>query len=249
MILIIPSIEIKNGRCAIDIEGTNGFTYSKVPIEIAKLWRKENAKSIHVTDLDGVKQGRPVNFGIITQILKSVDIPIELGGGLRTFQNVKDAFKNGIYRVVIGTMFIENPDEAKRSLDVYGPNKIALAIDVNNYHITVKGGEDGGISPLSAALNAYQLGFQRVIYTDILTDGAARMPNFKAVELLAKNSNLRITVSGGIGGLDHLLKLQELEPFGVDSVIIGRALYENRFPCQQLWRMCEAGNYPYTAKI
>lgn len=249
MILVIPSIEIKSGRCAIDIEGMNGFKYSNIPIEIAKLWRKENAKSLHITDLDGVKEGRPVNFDVIAQIVRSVEIPIELGGGLRTFENVKHALENGIFRVVIGTMFIENPDVAKRSLDVYGPSKVVLAIDANNYRITIKGGEDAGISPLSAALNGYQLGFQRVIYTDVLIDGADERPNFKMIELLAKNSNLRITASGGISSLEDLLKLQELEPFGVDSVIIGRALYENRFPCQQLWRICEAGNYPYTAKI
>jgi phosphoribosylformimino-5-aminoimidazole carboxamide ribotide isomerase len=250
MLLIIPAIEIKGGKCVQMVQGIEDSVYTDDPVDMAKLWRKENAKSLHVTDVDGAIEGRLVNFSLIRRMVKSVDIPVELGGGLRTFKEVKKAFDYGVCRIVIGTMLIENPDEAKSVLDVYGPNAVVLGIDAKNGIVKTKGfKEDSGLTPLSVALNAKQLGFKRVIYTDILLDGMMRGPNFEAIRLLAKKSGLRVTASGGIRGLEDLLRLQEMELLGVDSVVIGRSLYENRFSCQDLWRICEAGNYPYTAKV
>src|SRR5206468_480172 len=109
--------------------------------------------------------------------------------------------------------------------------------------------ENSGLTALSVALNAKQLGFKRIVYTDILRDGTMTGPNFDAIRLLAEKSGMRVTAAGGISGLKDLLRLQELEPLGVDSAVIGRALYENKFSCQGIWRMCEAGEYPYTAKV
>lgn|ERR1043166_1637430 len=250
MLLIIPAIEIKDGKCVQMVQGISSGIYTDDPIEMAKLWRKENSKSLHVTDIDGAVEGRLVNFDIIRRMVKTVDIPIELGGGMRTFDAVQQAFDLGIYRVVIGTMLIENPDEAKRVLNAYGSSKVALSIDAKNGQVRTRGwNENSGLTAISLALNAKQFGFKRVIYRDILLDGMMQGPNFEMIRLLAEKTGLRITASGGIAGLDDLLKLQELEPLGVDSVIVGRALYENKFSCQGLWRMCETGNFPYTAKV
>ena len=249
MLLVIPSIEILNGRCAHSAKSASGELYSDDPIEMAKLWRKENAKSIHVTDLDAVRTGIPVNFDIIKKMVRTVDIPFELGGGLRTFDAVKNVIENGIYRAVIGTMFIENPDEAKKCIDKFNASKVVLAVNAENFQTKFRGGIDTGLTPISAALNAKQLGFRRIIYTDVVAKNGSREINPEAITLIAENTKMRITVSGGVSGLDNLLTLQKLEPIGVDSVIIGRALYENKFSCQQIWRMCEKGNYPYTARI
>ena len=250
MLLIIPAIDIKGGRCVQMVQGVAGFVYPDDPIETAKLWRKENAKSLHVTDVDGAMEGRLVNFEVIEHMVKTVDIPVELGGGLRTFAEVKRAFDAGIYRVLIGTLVIENPDETKHILDTYGPSKVVLGIDAENGIVKTKGWtETSGLTAISVALNAKALGFKRVVYTDIAADGMMRGPNFGAIKQLAETTHMRITASGGISGLDNLLTLQELEPLGVDSVVIGRALYENKFSCQGLWRLCEAGDFPYTAKV
>lgn len=250
MILIIPAIDIKGGKCVQMVQGTAGFVYSDDPIEMAKLWRKENSKSLHVTDIDGAMEGRLVNFEIIEKMVKTVDIPIELGGGFRTMEEVKKAFNIGIYRVVIETMLIETPDEAKRTLDAYGPSKVVVGISAKNGLVQTKGWkESSGLTAISVALNASTLGFKRILYTDITVDGTLSGPNFTAIKQLAEATHMRITASGGISGLEDLLKLQELEPLGVDSAIIGRALYENKFSCQDIWRLCEAGDYPYTAKI
>lgn len=250
MLLIIPAIDIRGGHCVQMVQGIEGYSYSDDPMEMARLWRKENAKSLHVTDVDGARQGRLVNVDCIRKMVSTVDIPIELGGGLRSADAVKQAFDLGVYRVLIGTMLIEKPDEAKRIVDTYGPSKVVLGIDALDGIVATHGWtESSGLTALSVALNAKALGFKRVVYTDIRLDGTLRGVNLRVLRELAEKTGMRLTSAGGISGLDDLLKVQELEKFGVDSVVIGRALYENRFSCQGLWRQCEAGNYPYTAKV
>jgi phosphoribosylformimino-5-aminoimidazole carboxamide ribotide isomerase len=250
MLLIIPAIEIKGGRCVQMVQGVEGFAYSDDPVEMARLWRKENAKSLHVTDVDGAISGRLVNLDVIRRMVAAVDIPIELGGGLRTFEDVQQAFDLGVFRVVISTMFIENPDEAKKVLDAFGRSKVVLGIDASDGIVATHGWvETSGLTALTVALNAKAMGFTRIHYTDIRLDGTLRGVNPKILTQLAEKTGLRITASGGVSGLEDLLKIQELERLGVDSVVIGRALYQNRFSCQGIWRMCEAGEYPYTAKV
>ncbi|HZY10129.1 MAG TPA: HisA/HisF-related TIM barrel protein, partial [Bacteroidota bacterium] len=220
------------------------------PIEMAKLWRKENAKCLHVIDVDGAIEGHPVNFEIIERMVKTVDIPIETSGGLRTFEDIKRVFSIGAYRVIIGTMMIDNPDQAKKALDTFSPNKVVLSIDVQNNFVKMMGRkEETGLMPISLALNAKQMGFKRIVYTWTAIDEPMTETHIKDIKVLAEQTRLRVTVHGGIYGLQDLLKLQEIESVGVDSVIIGNALYQNNFSCQALWRICEAGNFPYTAKI
>jgi len=250
MLLVIPAIEIKGGKCVQMVQGHEGFVYSDDPIEMAKLWRKENAKSLHVTDIDGALEGRMVNFGVIERMVKTVDIPIELGGGLRTFEEVRRALDTGIFRVVVSTMVIDNPDEAQHLIETFGASKVVLGIDAENGIVMTRGWtEASGLSAVSVALNAKALGFKRVVYTDITVDGTMRGANLSAIRDLALKSGMRVTASGGLSGLGDLLQLQEFESAGVDSVIIGRALYANKFACQGLWRICEAGEYPFTARV
>ncbi len=250
MLLIIPAIEIRGGHCVQMVQGIEGFAYSDDPIEMVRLWRKENAKSIHVTDVDGALEGHLVNTEVIKRIVSTVDIPVELGGGLRSIESVKQAFDLGVYRVLVGTMVIEKPDEARHVIETYGPSKIVLGIDALDGIVATHGmAESSGLTALTVALNAKALGFKRIVYTDIRLDGTLRGVNLKVLQELAEKTGMRVTSAGGIAGLDDLLKVQELERYGVDSVVIGRALYENRFSCQGLWRRCEAGNFPYTAKV
>ncbi|MDD1750217.1 MAG: 1-(5-phosphoribosyl)-5-[(5-phosphoribosylamino)methylideneamino] imidazole-4-carboxamide isomerase [Methanothrix sp.] len=250
MLLLIPALDIKDGRCVQMVQGVEGYRYSDDPIEMAKLWRKENAKALHVTDIDGAMQGHVVNAEVIERLVGTVDIPVILGGGLRTFDAVKKAFEIGVYRVLVGTMVIEKPDEAKRVIDTFGASKVVLGIDAMDGIVAMRGwAETSGLTALTVALNARALGFRRVMYTDIRLDGTFRGVNLKVLRELGEKTGMRITASGGISGLDDLLKIQDLEPFGVDSVIVGRALYENKFSCQGLWRRCEAGDYPFTARV
>ena len=250
MLLVIPAIDIMGGKVVQIVRGTEGYVYSDHPVEMARLWRKENAKSLHVTDVDGAREGHLVNFETIERLIRSVDIPVEVSGGFRTLEEVEKAIDLGAYRVVVETMLIEHPEEAKRALDTWGPSKIVAGISALDGVVRMRGWtESTGITAVSLALNVKQLGFKRILYTDINADGTLRGPNFDVIRQLAEATHLRFTASGGIAGLDDLLKLQELEPLGLDSAIIGRALYENRFACQNIWRLCEAGEFPYTAQV
>ena len=250
MLLLIPSIEIKSGRCAQMVSGLDDPTLSGDPIEMAKLWRKENAKSLHVTDIDGLHEGHLMNKEVVRRMIETVDIPIELAGGIISYADVEAAFDLGVYRVVVGAMLFENPDDAKRAVDKYGSSKVVLGLYAEDGIVKLRGGtESSGVTAISAALNAQALGFRRIVYKDIKADATARGPNYEAIRQLADKTGLRVTVSGSVTGLDDLLKLQELEPHGIDSVVVGRALYSNKFACQGLWRLCEAGDFPYTAKV
>jgi phosphoribosylformimino-5-aminoimidazole carboxamide ribotide isomerase len=169
---------------------------------------------------------------------------------MRSFEDVERAFDSGITRVVVSTMLVERPDHLSRTLEKYGSGKIVVGIDAHNGIVQIAGRHmNAGLTAVSAALNAKALGFKRIMYTDILRDGTMRGPNFASIKTLAEKTGMKVTAAGGVSGLEDLLKLQELEPFGVDSVVIGRALYENKFSCQGLWRMCEVGEFPYTGKV
>jgi phosphoribosylformimino-5-aminoimidazole carboxamide ribotide isomerase len=250
MQLIIPAVEIKDGRCVQMVQGVQGFYYSDDPVEMARLWRLENTRCLHVTDIDGAFSGHVVNVEAIKKIVRTVDIPIEFSGGLRTFDDVNAAFDLGIHRVVLGTMMIENPEEAERVLAAYDASKIAVSIDALDGIVAIRGmAVSSGVTSLSVALNAKAMGFRRMVYTNIRTDGTLRGVNIRDLRELAERTGMRITAAGGVSGLEDLMVIQSLEPLGVDSVIVGRALYENKFSCQGLWRQSEAGNYPYTARI
>jgi len=250
MLLVIPSIEIKNGQCAHSIVSPQGYSYSCDPVEMAIIWRKENAKSLHVTDCDGSALGRPVNFDVILKMVKKVDIPIEVGGEFCTYADVERALTNGIYRIVIGTLLVTTPDDVRRAIDKFGASKIVIGVDMQHYRKTFTSSSSSATeSARSLIRRAAQFGIRRVLYTDRMETPAEYQPRFDAIKEIAETIDMKMTVSGGIGGLSDLQRLQEFEPLGVDSVIIGRALYENKFSCQGLWRLCEAGNFPYTAKV
>jgi phosphoribosylformimino-5-aminoimidazole carboxamide ribotide isomerase len=244
MLLVIPAIEIKNGRCAQQVQGVGDFEYASDPVSMAKLWRTENAKSLHVTDLDGVPGGILVNGAMIRLLIDAVDIPVEIGGSLGSFEAVREGFEIGAYRVVVGSQVIERPEEARRMIDAFGASKVVLGIDAVEGVLPAS-----GMEAVTVAVNAKAIGFRRVLYTDVRFDGTMRGVNLKVLRELGEKTGMRITASGGITGLEELLKVQDLEKAGVDSVVIGRALYENKFSCQALWRRCEAGNYPYTARV
>jgi phosphoribosylformimino-5-aminoimidazole carboxamide ribotide isomerase len=153
---------------------------------------------------------------------------------------VKQLFDSGIYRVVLGTAAIDDPDLVSRCVKEFGQRNIVVGIDAKNGVVMTKGWkENTGIEAVSLALNMKQLGVCRVVYTDISRDGMLTGPNFDAIKEMAVKTGLRVTASGGVSGFEDLMKLQELEKFGVDSVIVGKALYENKFSCQALWRQNE----------
>lgn len=251
MILIIPAIELKSEHCVQRVRERDGKYSTDDPVAMVKLWRIENAKSLHVTDVDGALCGEPKNTETIRAMMKAVDIPIEIGGGMRTFEHIRVAIEElNAYRVLISTMIVENPQEAQRAVKTFGANKVVVGIDVvDGFAATHGWTRTARLTPISVALNAKALGFRRIVYTDVKRHTNLDGVNLDALRTLGQTTGMRITSAGGIRGLDDLLKVQELQPFGIDSVIMGRALYENRFSCQRIWRECEEQGFPFTAKV
>ena len=242
MILIFPAIDIKDGKCVRLVQGAQGTEtiYSDDPAKMATLWRGENAKTLHVVDLDGAFEGHMKNLGAIKKIVDAVDIPVQLGGGIRTYEEVEQLFAIGVYRVVLGTTAIEDPGLVEKVVKAFGIRKVAVGIDAKNGVVMTKGWRhDSGVDAISLALKMKEIGVCRIVYTDIMRDGMMTGPNFDAIKEMAVRTGLKITASGGVSGFRDLVRLQELEPFGVDSVIVGKALYENKFPCEALWRLNE----------
>jgi len=243
MLLIFPSIEIQKGECVHLVHGEPGSEnmYSIDPVRMAVLWRGENAKTLHVVDLDGVREGTVRNTEILRKIVQAVDIPIQVGGGLRSFEDVRSVFELGAYRAVVRTAAIETPDLVEHVIHEYGSRRLAIGIEALNGKLLDSGKKALNISPVAFALEMKKLGVTRVLFSAVSPDKTRKILDTKAVEELARGTGLRITLQGGINDFQDLLKIQELEKLGVDSVVIGKPLYENRFPCQRLWRLNERG--------
>lgn len=242
MLLIFPSIEITHEQCVQLVQGEPGWErlYTVDPVQMAILWRGENAKTLHVVDLDGVVEGRVRHREIIQRMVEAVDIPIQVGGGLRSYEEIKPLFDLGVFRVVLGTAAVENPSLVNQLIKEFGARKIAISIESKGGRVRIAGGRKQlDISPVDLALQMKSLGICRLLYSDIAEDGITKRLNFDALKELAVQTNIRISAQGGVNNYQDLIKLQELEKFGVDSVIIGKSLYENQFPCQRLWRLNE----------
>jgi phosphoribosylformimino-5-aminoimidazole carboxamide ribotide isomerase len=210
----------------------------------------ENAKALHVTDLDGLSEGRVVNEETIRNLVGRVDIPIVLGRNFRSEESIRAAFDLGVYRVVLAGTLVASVGVLERLVRTFGASKLTLGIEgMGGEVVDERTIQPTGWTAVQAALAAKSAGILRLAYSESISGSGARTVNLQVLRELASTTGLRVTAAGGVSSLEELLKIQELEPFGVDSVIIGRALFQNKFSCLGLWRICEARNYPYTAKV
>jgi phosphoribosylformimino-5-aminoimidazole carboxamide ribotide isomerase len=242
MILVIPSIDLRGGKCCRTVAGVTGEqeVYSADPVQTAILWRGENARMLHVADLDGAFDGEMKNLDVIKEVIRAVDVPVQVSGGVRAYYQVETIVEAGAARVVISAQVNEDTEFIRKLIEDFGPRKIVVGVDAKSIPSTTGTAPDAGVVKsvsIGKALKA--IGLERALFSDTSRDGTLRGPNFEGIKRFAVETRLKVTASGGISGYPDLRRMQELEPFGVDSVIIGRALYENRFPCQELWRRCE----------
>lgn len=238
MTLVIPAIDLRGGNCVRLYQGSyeKEQVYYEDPVKMAKLWRIQNAKVLHVVDLDAARQDTH-NREVIAQICEALDIPVQLGGGIRSMDDIEQALEAGVYRVIIGTAAARNPDLVSEAIAKFSCSRIVVGIDAKDGEVRVQGWTEGsGIDAIDMALDMEQRGCRRIIYTDISRDGTLAGPNLEAYKSMGSRlSKARITASGGVGDYKDLLAIKTLAPYRVDSIIIGRALYENKFPCQKLW--------------
>ena len=240
--LVIPAIDLRDGRCVRLRQGRyeDETVYFDDPVRMAKLWRVMNAKVIHLVDLDAARTTADDvshNRDVIARIAAALDVPVQVGGGIRTLDHIQAMLDLGVYRVVLGTAAVRNPDLVSEAVGRFGASRIVVGIDASKGEVMTEGWEAGsGVDAVDLALDMEARGVRRFVYTDIARDGTLEGPNIEAYrEMGSRLTRAHLTASGGVGDYTDLLALQAAEPFRVDSVIVGRALYENRFPCQQFW--------------
>lgn len=226
---IIPAIDIRGGRCVRLVQGDfdRETVFAADPAEAARRWRDAGAGRLHVVDLDGAREGRPLNAVSVERIVAAVDVPVQLGGGLRDLGTVERYLEAGVERAVLGTVAVKDWGLLAEALARF-PARIVVGVDSRGGKAVTEGWRD--VSSVAASELVRQLaalGVPRIVYTDTLRDGTLTGPNFAALEgLLAGLQRdamaLRLIYSGGVSTIDHLRRLAET---GVEGVIIGRALY------------------------
>ncbi len=224
---IIPAIDIKNGKCVRLVQGNfaEEKIYSDDPVAIAKQWEQQGAQMLHVVDLDGAKNGTASNFEVIQNIVQSITIPIQVGGGIRNKKSVEKLLTNGVARVILGTIALEDEDELKNILQDFGTN-VAIALDTKNGKLMKQGWiKEDNANTITTAVKLERLGVKRFIYTDVVKDGTMTEPNFVEIENLKNAVAVPIIVGGGISNVEQIEKLKTM---GVEGIIIGKALYENK---------------------
>jgi len=226
--LIIPAIDIQEGKCVRLREGRfkEMEIFSDDPVEVAAKWASRKAKMLHVVDLDGARYGRLTNISLIEKIVRKVDIPVQVGGGIRSYEEVKRLINFGVNRIVLGTILWKNKVLAQRLFDEF-PEKIVAGIDARYDYVAIEGWQN--TTPIKAfdfAREMEQLGARRIIYTDIQRDGTLQGPNITNIEELLKKINIPLIASGGIASLIDIKKLKKFENIGLEGMIIGKALYK-----------------------
>ena len=234
--VIIPAIDLKDGRCVRLLQGRKSdmTVYSEDPVQVAKEFAAAGAEMIHVVDLDGAfnETGSP-NRDVVSQIIDAVNVPVEFGGGIRTVEDVRQLCNAGVARVVLGTVAAESPDTLKEFVDEF-PSQICVGIDARDGRVMTRGWETA--TPLwgvDLARSVAECGVRRIIYTDIARDGALVGPNIQQTLAVAEAANVRVTASGGVSSLDDIQRLRDCGDSRVDSVIVGKALYEGKFRLEE----------------
>ena len=237
---IIPAIDLKGGNVVRLTRGDYGQVkvYSADPVQVAARWAKQGAAALHVVDLDGALAGTPKNSGSVADIVKAVKIPVEMGGGLRSEESIKEAFASGVSKVVLGTKAAEEIDFIAGTIKRYN-ERIIVSIDSRDGLVMLQGWtRSSGLKAIDLAKKMERLGAFAVIYTDITVDGTLGGPNFDRLDDFLKDVGISVIVAGGISSLEDIKRLQGLNRRNLYGVIVGKALYEGAFDLKEARSLC-----------
>ena len=236
--IIFPAIDIKDKKCVRltqgDFDKVN--VYGEDPSLMAKKWADYGAEFIHVVNLNGSRDEVGINDETLEKIATSVDIPIQVGGGIRDEKRVKELLDLGINRVIVGTMAIENKNLLKELINKYGQEKIVVSIDARNKKVATHGWEKlSDIDSVDLCKELEQIGVKTIVYTDISKDGMLKGPNFDIYKELSQKTSLDIIASGGVTSIDDIKKLRDMNMYGA---IIGKALYDKKLDLKEVIDLC-----------
>ena len=221
---IIPAIDLRNGKCVRLYQGDYGqeTIFSDDPVSVALRWQSEGARRLHIVDLDGAAKGEPSNLEAIEDIIAAIDIPVQVGGGIRSIETIEQLFAAGVERAIMGTVAVEKPDLVREACQRFG-DRIIISIDARDRLVATRGWlQKSEVTASELASKMIELGVTRFIYTDISRDGTLTSPNFEAIAELLSQVNVPVIAAGGISSVYHLTKLAEL---GVEGAIVGKAIY------------------------
>ena len=226
--IIIPAIDIKGGKCVRLLQGRMDAetVFSDDPSAMGSRWESEGAELIHVVDLDGAIGKRPVNLDTIRVIIDRVNVPIQVGGGIRDIETIRMYIDQGVARVVIGTEAIKNPELVKTACREF-PDQIVVGIDAIGGQVAIEGWtQTTEVSAVDLGRQLEGFGVAAINFTDIERDGMQTGPNLLEIKRFAKAISIPVVASGGVSSIDDIKNLAPLETFGVVGVITGRALYD-----------------------
>lgn len=237
--IIFPAIDLRGGKCVRLIQGDfdKETVYSDDPQATALKWQAAGAKFLHVVDLDGARAGSPKNLDAIKKILDAVAIPIEVGGGIRTLDDMEQLLSLGVRRVILGSIAVENPALVAEAVQRFG-DRIVVGIDARNGFVAVHGWEQSSsVKAVELAKQIVAAGVKTIIYTDISKDGMLSGVNAEAFTELAKKSGAEIVASGGVKSIEDI---RALKSAGVAGVIVGKAIYTGSLDLKSAIELAEA---------
>ena len=234
--IILPAIDIKEGKCVRLIKGDfdQMTSYKNTPLDQAQIFYKSGFKNIHIVDLDGALKGKSFNSNIIKQIIKSLKLKIQIGGGIRTIVDVDNWIKSGVDKVIIGTAAVENKNLLKIACEKF-ENKIAVSLDVKDGLIYLSGWKKKTNILASDYLKEIQnFGVSRIIYTDINKDGTKEGPNIKDTIELSNKVKIPFIISGGVSSIEDIKKIKSLNNSNIEGIIVGKSIYDGDVKIKEL---------------
>lgn len=225
--IIFPAIDIRDGKCVRLFKGdfNQETVFSDKPEEMAEKWQAEGAEFLHLVDLDGALAGKSQNLATVKKIIAAVNIPVELGGGIRTMENIDEVLALGVKRVILGSVAVKNPEFVKEACAKYG-ERIVVGIDAKDGIVAVDGwGVSGNVDVITLAKEMAKAGVKTIIYTDISRDGTLAGVNVEATAKLARESGINIVASGGVKSTADIKALLPYEKDGIEGVIVGKSIY------------------------
>jgi phosphoribosylformimino-5-aminoimidazole carboxamide ribotide isomerase len=242
---VIPAIDLLEGRCVRLFQGdyAQSQIFNENPVEVALQWEAEGATRLHLVDLDGAKAGKPENWKAIAAIAQAVNLPIQVGGGLRDADRVSALFDLGVQYAILGTVAVEQP-ELVAQLCAKFPGQIIVGIDAREGKVATRGWlETSEVMAVELAQRMSEMGAAAIVYTDIKRDGTLQGPNMEALRELAVAIDTPVIASGGVSSVSDLLKLLSLVPSGVSGVIVGKALYTGDVSLKEAIRAIGPGRW------
>ena len=241
--IVIPAIDLKNGLCVRLMQGRKSdvTVYNDDPVAVAKEFAAAGAEMIHVVDLDGAfSETDSPNRAVVKRIVESVQVAIEVGGGIRTLEDAQMLAIQGVARIVLGTVAAETPDSLKTYVERFS-SKICVGIDARDGRVMTRGWETPtSLKAIDLARTVASCGVERIIYTDIARDGTLVGPNIEQTLAVVRAANVRVTASGGVSSLDDIKRLRDADESRLDSVIVGKALYEGKFTLEDAIRAADS---------